>query len=157
MLALEKPTGGQSTNLTNPIGRIASLVRKRGLIAYISDFLAPLDKLESGLLALTACGHEVTVFQVLDPAELNLNFEQASLFEDLESARRVYIDPAAVRREYVSRIEAHCAAVRSICDRLGIGHHRISTAQPMELVLFEFLKERLQRGRWSPSASRNRR
>ena len=156
MLALEKPTGGRSTSLTDPIGRIASLVHKRGLMAYISDFLAPLDKLESGLLALMACGHEVTVFQVLDPAELTLDFEQASLFEDMESARSVYIDPAAARGEYVSRIEAHCAAVRSTCEKLGIGHHRVSTAQPLELALFEFLKERMRRGKWSLSGARNR-
>ncbi len=85
MLALEKPAGGRSTDLAEPIGRLAALVRKRGLVAYVSDFLAPLDRLEAGLLALTACGHEVTVFQVLDPAELTLPFEQATQFEDMET------------------------------------------------------------------------
>jgi uncharacterized protein (DUF58 family) len=154
MLALEKPAGGRSTDLAEPIGRLTALVRKRGLVAYVSDFLAPLDRLEAGLLALTACGHEVTVFQVLDPAELTLPFEQATQYEDLETSRRVYVDPVAARRDYVPRFEAHCAAVRAVCQKLGIGHHRVSTAQPLELALFEFLQERLRRGRRSPARRR---
>src|SRR5206468_4257260 len=41
MLALEKPSGGQDTNLAAPLKRIAEIVRKRGVIVLLSDFLAP--------------------------------------------------------------------------------------------------------------------
>jgi len=156
MLALEKPTGGRSTNLAEPIGRLASLVRKRGLVAYISDFLAPIDRLEASLLTLTACGHEVSVFQVLDPAERTLNLDHAAVFEDIESANRVYIDPVEARRDYVLKIEAHCAAVRAMCQKLGIDHQRISTDQPLELALYEFMRERLRRGRQIRAATHHR-
>jgi uncharacterized protein (DUF58 family) len=153
MFALEKPSSGQATNLATPVERITGLVRKRGVVAYVSDFLAPIERLEPSLLALTACGHEVTVFQVLDPAELTLSFEQAAVFEDIESQQTVYIDPAAARAEYLPRIEAHCAAVRATCQKLGIGYHRLSTEQPLELALFEFVQGRMRRGRLSrPSA-----
>jgi uncharacterized protein (DUF58 family) len=157
MLALEKPAGGRSTDLTEPVSRLTTLVRKRGLVAYLSDFLAPIERLETSLLALTACGHEVTVFQVLDPAELTLAFERAAMFEDLESAERVYIDPAAARADYVPKLEAHCAALRASCQKLGIGYHRISTAQPLELALFEFLQQRRRRGPGRPVAGKGRR
>jgi uncharacterized protein (DUF58 family) len=156
MFALEKPADGRATNLTTPVERITGLVRKRGLVAYVSDFLAPIAQLEPSLLALTACGHEVTVFQVLDPAELTLNFAQASLFEDLESRRTVYIDPAVARKEYLPKIEAHCAAVRATCEKLGIGYHRLATEQPLELALFEFVQGRMRRGRLSRPAARSR-
>src|SRR5438876_5177821 len=82
MLALEKPAAGQATNLTEPLKRIVEIVRKRGLIVLLSDFLAPIEKLESDLTALAACGHEIMLFQVLDPAELSFDFGQASMFED---------------------------------------------------------------------------
>jgi len=153
MLSLEKAAGGRATNLTQPIERITNLVRKRGLVAYVSDFLAPIARLEPSLVALTAAGHEVTVFQVLDPAELTLNFEQASLFEDLESQRTVYIDPLVARKEYVSKIEAHCAAVRATCQKLGVGYQRLSTEQPLELALFDFMQGRQKRGRLSRPAA----
>src|SRR5204863_6346968 len=63
MLALEQPAAGQTTSLAAPLRRIVEIVRKRGLMVLLSDFLAPIDRLEADLTALAACGHEVIVFQ----------------------------------------------------------------------------------------------
>lgn len=147
MLALEKPAGGTATDLVAPLQRIAEIVHKRGLVIVLSDFLAPLDRLERSLTTLAAAGHELSVFQVLDPAELTLGFDQPSMFEDLESGRTLYLDPALARKEYQRRFEAHCTAVRDICQKLGAGCHRLTTDRHLELSLFDFLRERLQRGR----------
>src|SRR5947207_12671732 len=51
MLALEKPTAGKFTNLGAPLKRIVEIVRKRGLMLLVSDFLVPLEKLEEDLSA----------------------------------------------------------------------------------------------------------
>jgi uncharacterized protein (DUF58 family) len=147
MLSLERPSSGKSTDLVAPLERITSLIRKRGLVALLSDFLAPIDRLERNLIALTACGHEVNVFHIIDPAELNLGINAPALFEDVESSRTLYIDPAAARSAYVKKFEAHRAALRAICQKLGISYHELSTAQPLEIALFEFLQERMRRGR----------
>jgi len=147
MLALEQPATGQATDLAAPLQRIVELVRKRGLIVLLSDFLAPIERLEPDLISLAACGHEVVVFQVLDPAELEFNFNQASLFQDMESGRTLFIDPGAARKEYARKLEAHCAELRAACQRLGMACHRLSTQRPLELALFDFLRERMQRRR----------
>jgi uncharacterized protein (DUF58 family) len=147
MLALEKPTGGRSTDINAPIERITTLIRKRGMVVLLSDFLAPLDRLERNLIALTAGGHDVNIFQVLDPAELDLGLETPSLFEDAESSKTVYIDPPQAREAYMKKLEAHNEAVAAVCRKLGIGYHRLTTAQPLELALFEFLQSRMRRGR----------
>jgi uncharacterized protein (DUF58 family) len=147
MFALEAPAAGRTTNLTAPLERITSLVRKRGLVAIVSDFLAPVDQLEKKLIGLTAGRHEVTVFQVLDPVELNLGLDQPTLFEDMESERRIYIDPDAARAAYMKKLQAHCAALQAICRKLGVSFHQLSTANPLEIALFEFLQERMRRGR----------
>jgi uncharacterized protein (DUF58 family) len=154
MHALEKSPAGRATDLGAPIERITSLIRKRGLVALISDFLAPLDRLERNLLALTASGHEVNVFQVLDPAELNLGLEQPMLMEDMESGRTLYIDPVTARADYVKKLEAHCTTLRAMCRKLGISYHLVSTGQPLEITLFEFLQERMKRGRQFRGAAR---
>ena len=147
MLALEKPAGGQATDLTTPLKRIVEMVKRRALMVLISDLLAPLEALEKNLSSLSACGHEVVLFHVLDPAELNFSFTQAALFHDVESGRDLYIDPASARRDYVSKLEQHCAAARGVCEKLGIVYRRVATDQPLELALFDFLRERMQRGK----------
>lgn len=147
MHALEKPTGGKATNLVAPLERMTALVRKRGMVAFISDFLAPLDRVEKNLLTLTAMGHEVSIFQVLDPAEMNLGLEQAAMFQDIESERTLYIDPAAARDAYMKKFSAHRDALQAICRKLGVGYHLLSTAQPLEITLFEFLQDRMRRAK----------
>lgn len=147
MLALEKPAAGAATDLVAPLKRIVEIVRKRGLMVLLSDLLAPVEALENNLAALTASGHEVVVFQVLDPAEVAFDFSKAALFHDLESGRHLYVDPESVRAEYQRRFEAHCRAVEAICAKLGIVHRRFATDRPLELVLFDFLRERMNRGK----------
>ena len=147
MLALEKPAGGKATDLTAPLKRIIEIVRKRALMVLISDLLAPIDTLERNLTSLGACGHEVVLFHLLDPAEMNFNFDHAAMFHDVESGRDLYIDPVAARTAYLGKLEQHCAAARAACQKLGIGYRPLSTDRPLELALFDFLRERMQRGK----------
>jgi len=147
MLALEKAPGGQTTDFAAPLKEIVEIVRKRGLMIILSDFFSPLDQLEPHLTSLVAAGHEVVVFQVLDPAELSFDFEKSAIFEDMESGQTLYIDPASARHEYARQLEGHCDRLRAICQRLGVSYHRLATNRPLELALFDFLRERMQRRR----------
>ena len=99
MLHLERPAAGKATDLIAPLRRIVEIVRKRSLMVLISDLLVPAEPLERNLTALTACGHEVIVFHLLDPAELAFEFDQAVMFRDLESGRDLFLDPARAARD----------------------------------------------------------
>lgn len=147
MLALEKPAGGTATDLSSPLRRIVEIVRKRSLMVLVSDLLAPIETLETNLAALTASGHEVLVFQMLDPAELAFAFQQPVMFQDLESSRELYIDPVPARKSYLARLESHNAAIRATCAKLGVACRRFASDQPLELALYDFLRERMQRGK----------
>ena len=144
MIALEQPSRGTSTSLTAPLRRIADLVTKRGMHVLISDLLAPLDGLETHLGYLRSRGHEVMIFQILDPAELALNFDEPAMFHDVESGREMYVDPHIIRSDYTKKMKAHLAAIEVICEGLGIDYHRITTDQPLEHALFDFLSARMQ-------------
>lgn len=147
MLALERPASGVATDLNAPLKRAAELVRRRGLIVLISDLFAPLENLERSLGQLSAGGHEVMVFQVLDPAELTFNFPNASMFEDLETQQQIYVDPEFVRRGYQEKLAAHNKAIDNLCERHGIQRHLLTTDRPLELALFDFMRSRQQRNR----------
>jgi uncharacterized protein (DUF58 family) len=126
---------------------MAEIVRKRGVMVLLSDFLAPIERLEAELITITAGGHEVILFQVLDPAEMAFEFGTPMMFQDLESGRTLFIDPATARKEYLRKLEEHCAALRATCQRLGVAYLRLATDHPLELALFDFMRERMQRRR----------
>ncbi|MHB8520194.1 MAG: DUF58 domain-containing protein [Limisphaerales bacterium] len=147
MLKLEQPAGGAATDLAAPLQRIARTLKRRALLVLISDLLAPIDTCERNLAALTACGHEVLLFHILDPAELAFAFDKPVMFHDVETGRRLFIDPGTARKEYLKKLDAHNATIQSVCQRLGIGYRRFATDRPLELALFDFLRERTRRGR----------
>jgi uncharacterized protein (DUF58 family) len=144
---LDRDPAGRGTDLSRPLERIAKNVRKRGLVVLISDFLAPVDEFRTRLGYLRSRGHDVLVLQVLDPSELDLRFESPQMYEDLESGRRLYIDPESVRTEYRRRFDAHAAALKQACLDLGVDFTRLATDQPLEIALFDLLNLRERRGR----------
>lgn len=147
MLALDRPAQGSRTDVIAALDRLTGLVRRRGIVILVSDFLVPVDALRPKLLALAAGGHDLELFHLLDPMELNLGPESPARFQDLESGRELYVDPARVRGEYVRRLEAHVAALRAMGGDLGAGHHFLSTAEPLGNALHDFLQQRIRRGR----------
>jgi uncharacterized protein (DUF58 family) len=147
MLTLEKQSTGATTNIETPLRRVSELVQKRGLIVIVSDFLAPLTTLEKSLSQLRAWGHEIACFQTLDPAEINLNFEKASLFRDIESGQELYIDPKLARRDYLARLSAHNEMLANICRTLGVALHLVATDRPLEKSLMDFLLDRRRLGK----------
>jgi len=146
MLKLEEPPAGAATDLDAPLQHIVEIVKKRALMILISDLLAPTETLEKKLSALVACGHDVMLFHILDPSELTFGFGKALMFHDVETGKRLFIDPATARKDYLKKLNAHNATVRSTCQRLGIAYRRFGTERPLELALFDFLRERMQSG-----------
>ncbi len=147
MLKLEEPAAGSATDLAAPLQRIIRTVKKRALLVLVSDLLSPIGNLEKNLTALAACGHEVLLFHTLDPAEIEFSFDKPIMFHDVESGRQLFIDPATARKDYLNKLNAHNAAVQSACEGLGVRYLRLGTDRPLELALFDFLRERMQRGK----------
>ena len=142
MLQLEKAPSGEGTDLVAALHGLHEIVRKRSFIVLMSDFLAPAELLEQQIGYLAAAGHEICVFQILDPQEIDFNFDKAAHFQDSETGDQLYIDPAVARSDYLERFQEHQKAIKDICARHRIFYRMVSTEEPLERVLFEFVGRR---------------
>jgi uncharacterized protein (DUF58 family) len=147
MASLQAEPRGQGTNIEKPLEQIAQTVRKRGLVVLISDLLTDVAVLRTKLGYLRSRGHDLVVFRVLDPVELSFEFGDASIFQDVETGRRLYIDPQAARASYLERFRAHAAELEKVCRDLEVDFIECPTSRPLELALFDLMRTRLQRGR----------
>lgn len=147
MVALSRQGKGRSTDLGEPLERIARTVSKRSLVVLISDLLAPVETLEGPLRQIRSQGHEVIILRVLDPVEESFRFETAALFEDVETGRDLYVEPERARADYLRRFAEHAARLDSLCADLGVDQTRFTTDRPLELALFDFVSSRQRRGR----------
>jgi hypothetical protein len=84
----------------------------------------------------------VVVFHVLDPHELEFPFERASRFQDMESDAEVMAVPAVVRQHYVEAMQGLIDRYRRELGGAGIDYHLLTTAQPLELALMQYLSTR---------------
>lgn len=146
-VTLEEPASGLDTKPGVAMEDVAQRLRKRGLVILISDMLAPVQQIGDGLRLLRGGLHDLVVFQILDPAEKNLTFDGPKLFEDLESGQKIYADPNQARAEYQRRLDDHNLAIQTECESVGAAYRQLTTDQPLELALAEFLQARRQRTR----------
>ncbi len=140
-----EPTG-RATDLAAPLEEIAAVVKKRGMIVVISDLLAPIETLKSRFGYLRSRGHDVLVLRVLDPEEVNFEFGSPAMFLDQESGKQIYVDPSAARSEYLRRFQAHAELIAKSCSELGVEYSTMTTARPLELVLFDLVRARGRSG-----------
>ena len=125
--------------------RIAELTRRRrSLIALASDLLASGSETARMLRMLRAQGHDVVLFHVLHPDEIEFPFEGLTVFESLEDDRKLLASPQVIRREYLRRLDAFLDQTRSQCIDGGVEYHLVSTAQPVEQTLLDFLTSRVK-------------
>ena len=147
MLTLETIPQGRTTNLGPPLQYVAGMLTKRSLIILVSDLLTSIDRLEQDLNYLCAGGHDVVDFHVLDPEELNFDFNVPALFQDVETERNMYVNPSDAKTGYKRLLEKHLSMARSTCKNLGIDYHLFTTDRPFDLALLDFLQDRMRRRR----------
>jgi uncharacterized protein (DUF58 family) len=101
------------------------------------------------LRRLRAQRHDVAVFHTLDRDELELPFDELTMFEGLEDARELLANPAAIRRHYKAELGRFLARVEGECLSAGVDYRLCDTRQPLEAALLDFLvhRERGVRGR----------
>lgn len=142
LLTLERLKLGQKTNVAKPMHQLAASIRKRGMVVLISDLLDDPEQVIRGLKHFTFRGTDVVVFQVLDPHELEFPFERATRFTDMESEAEVTAVPALVRQHYIDAMQTLIARYRRELGGAGIDYHLLTTTDPLELALMQYLSTR---------------
>ncbi len=137
---------GGETSLHEPLHRAAEAIRRRGMVVLISDLLGDLAPLAPALQHLRFAGHEVLVFQVLDPHELEFPFDGLTEFTDLETNERIVTSARSARTAYLEGFNRHQDAVKAMMADLGIDHVVFDTSQPLDLALAEWLHRRGRAG-----------
>src|SRR3954463_12428746 len=74
----------KKTNTGKILDQLAEKLTHRSLIVLLSDFFDDVSAIEKGLRHLRYKKHELMVFQVLDPAEIEFPFEDVTMFKGLE-------------------------------------------------------------------------
>jgi uncharacterized protein (DUF58 family) len=139
---MEQTTAARKTRSGPIFHDLAERLARRGIVLVISDLFDDADELLAGLKHFRHRRHDVIVFHVLDPAELDFPFQQITTFKGLESLGMVVAEPRSLRAAYQQEVQAFVKRIRAGCRAQQIDYHTLRTDQPLDLVLRAFLSAR---------------
>ena len=143
-MAALQPGGGTAAEFA--LHRVTDLLRRRGLVLFISDLLLDSRLALLALRYLRHRGHQVIVFHIMDPAELTLEGQPEARFEDPESGAGVVARPRELRAAYTETVRRSIREWRAACRSGGIGYHHVLTDTPFGYVLRQAAIRRVRRG-----------
>jgi uncharacterized protein (DUF58 family) len=144
---LDRVKAGQPGSLRAPLHKMAEHFGRRGMLVVISDFYEEPEAVVEAITPLRFRGNDLVVFHVLDPAELEFGFTDASAFEDLESGEQMPIVPDTLRKEYISLVRAHIDALTQRFSEVRVDYTLLDTSKPLDHALYKYLGSREKRMR----------
>jgi uncharacterized protein (DUF58 family) len=142
---LNQGPGKEKTRLAPIFHDLAERITRRGIIVLISDCFDDLDDILAGLKHLRHKRHEVIVMQILDPAELDFPFQEATLFKGMEQEPELLTDPRSLRDGYLETLQKFQDQLRNSCLMQNIDHLQFRTDEPPGKALAGYLARRLAR------------
>jgi uncharacterized protein (DUF58 family) len=128
------------TDVAAALHRIASVTPRRGIVILISDMFDDAEqRVLDGIQHLRFAGHEVILFHVLDPCEINFPFSGMVEFNALEITGKLLTRPAEIRKTYLREMNAFRARVREGCERNRSHYVLADTSVPMHEMLGAYL------------------
>jgi uncharacterized protein (DUF58 family) len=141
--ALENARPGGETALAPLWHVVAEQLSTRSLVVILSDCFGDTSGLLRALQHLRHRRHEVLLFHILAPEEIEFPFKRWTQFRNLElTTDRKLVDPQRLRKEYLSNFERFRQDLRDACGKTLADYHLIRTDEPVERALGIYLSRR---------------
>jgi len=142
--ALESVDPREKTAIAPLLHDLASQVRRRGLVFLISDCFDQVDSILDGLQHLRFQGHEVIVFHILHPDEVDFPFTGMVKFDAMEETREVLARPQLIRPAYLRALTKYLDDLQKGCEHNHCDYIRMNTAKPLAETLTAYLARRIK-------------
>jgi uncharacterized protein (DUF58 family) len=130
------------TSMGKILDQLAEKLTHRSLVVILSDFFDDLAGITKGLRHLRYKKHEMMVFQILDPAEIEFPFEDVTMFKGLEEMGELLTEPRSLREGYLEQLWQFTEDLQKVCRGMHIDFARMNSAEPLHVTLSGFLATR---------------
>ena len=110
---LEKIEPKNKGNIEAALHSSAELIKGKALVVIISDLLEEPGSILQGINHLYYDGKEITLFHILDPAEMNMSVKGLADVTSLESKEKITVDFRRVRDAYLEQLRLYLDELRS--------------------------------------------
>jgi uncharacterized protein (DUF58 family) len=137
--------GREKTHMGPLFHDLAERLARRALVFILSDMFDEPDEILAGLRHLRHKRHEVVLWHILDSAELDFPFQEATLFRGMEQYPELLTDPRSLRQGYLAQVQAFVRELENGCRDQNIDYVSMRTETPLSVALSSYLAHRLAR------------
>jgi uncharacterized protein (DUF58 family) len=134
---------GSWPNNRNDLAKIHQRNQKE-LLFVVTDMHENENELTQWISELKTARNEVAVLQIMGRNELDFNYTGATVFEDLETGKRVKVDAKQARESYHETMKIHLETVKNTFLSNGIGFELFRCDTALDEALQLFLKKRIR-------------
>jgi len=140
MLEDMQPQG--ETQLAAALHELAETIRQRALVIILSDLFIDPSILNGCFQHLRFRHHDVAVFHLLDPLEIDFNFRRPMRFLDMEGGPAIFAEPNDIADRYQKALRKYLDDLRVVVLESAVDYHRVSLDENYEKALARFLVSR---------------
>lgn len=130
------------TEVAKSLHEVAEAVNRRALVVILSDLFDDPDAVGLALAHFRKQHHDVVVFHVLDPMEVDFSFRKGAQFEDMETQESITVDPRSIAKDYQKVFGEFLEKNRKMCATMNVDYRLCRTDQNMETFVRAYLEER---------------
>lgn len=139
------PVSREVSDVGAVLSSLGEFIKRRGLVIIISDLIDRPERVLHNLSLLQKQQHEIVVFHILTPEEIELPYYGMVEFLAMEGEEDgLLTSPRRLRNNYQNKIAQFLEAYRNGCLELGADYQLAQTGRPLETVLREYLQRRLK-------------
>jgi uncharacterized protein (DUF58 family) len=143
---LQRGKPGGETELGDVFHDLVPKLHRRGLLIVLSDCFGDVPKLLKALAHFRHAHHEILIFQIWHPDELEFPFKGWTEFHCLERAGiKHLLDPALLRQAYLANLQRFRDELVHGCRRHKIDLVPFTTDQPYAEALAVYMRRRSAR------------
>ena len=144
---IARASGSGQGSIDTALRQVAEHARRRQIVVIISDLYDEPERVVRAVARLRNRGNDLIVLQVLDPAELDLPFDDPANFEDMETGEAIPVVPGLLREQYRNLMQEHTTTLARMMREERIDYALFNTAQPLDHALFAYLADRQRMSR----------
>ena len=130
------------TSTAETLHRIADSIRRRAMVILFSDLLDEQGDIVRAVAHFRKLHHDVIIFHVLDPVEVDFSFKMGAEFIDLETGERIAVDPRAIVDEYRKTFGEFLEGYRKPFMEMKVDYRMVKTDEPFDTFVRAYLEER---------------
>jgi uncharacterized protein (DUF58 family) len=116
--------------------------RQRALTVCVSDLYEEAGEINRLLARLRATSGDVLLLHLVAGNELNFSYKGPVTFRDLETGQTIQLNADEQRAAYQQQLRQWLRDTAQAARQQGLDYHQLSTAEPLDGALREFLKRR---------------